>query len=543
MMTTETKTNGALAFEPARLIDITKIDESDLNPRKTFDEAKLRELAATVKSHGILEDLTVRKTKGDRYEIVFGARRRRAALLAGLTEIPCKVREMTDDAALELMTIENLQRDDVHPLEEAEGYERLVKKYGRSVEDVATKVGKSVGYVYQRMKLLALSPKARKAFRCGELSAAVALFVARIPNTKLQDEAVLEVGAHGIRDEGCTARQALEYIRRNYMLSLQDAPFDAESETLVPDAGTCTKCPKRTGNQTLLFADVKQKDMCTDPPCFSQKTKASNVIRLKVLAEQGSTIADAKQRQSFYPYDTAHSPKSGYVDLDRECYDDPKSRTYRALTKGAKLQTIAVVGPDDRIHELVTESVMSKALKASGVKLRSSGSSAASGRGDAKWQKDEAERGRKMAIQREASAIALERIGIAATNKERSDRAFWLLLAQSFQQNAGFESIRGAAKSRAIVTKKGQTPDRGLSTWFTKASAAQLRGFVVELAASVGAFFGDAPASNLVDAGKLFHVDVKKIIGEVQASKKKKVAEREEKATRATKTRNPRANR
>lgn len=164
-------------------IRLEELAPSPTNPRKTFDDAKLEELARSIASVGVLEPLIVRahqNGEGVRYEIVAGERRFRAATLAQIETVPCMVRELDDVQVLEIQAIENLQRDDVHPLEEAEGYAALMKAAGYDVDEIAAKIGRSGRYVYDRIKLLQLIPAVRKVFVDGEITAGHAILLARL---------------------------------------------------------------------------------------------------------------------------------------------------------------------------------------------------------------------------------------------------------------------------------------------------------------------------------------------------------------------------
>jgi ParB/RepB/Spo0J family partition protein len=162
-------------------IALPDIIRSKSNPRKTFDAAKLTELAASIKEHGVLQPILVRPNgKAGTYELVAGERRYRAAQEAGLAEIPALVRELTDTQVLEIQVIENLQRDDLHPLEEADGYRQLAKTKGYDVARIAERIGRSVKYVYDRMKLAGLVDEARKIFLDGRITAGHAILLARL---------------------------------------------------------------------------------------------------------------------------------------------------------------------------------------------------------------------------------------------------------------------------------------------------------------------------------------------------------------------------
>lgn len=311
--------------------------------RAHFDKAGMAELAASIKAHGVMQPILVRPltdgptAKGFSFEVVAGERRALASKAAGVAEIPATVRELTDEQCLELQLIENLQRQDLHELAEAEGYESLLK-LGHSIEDMAAKTGKSKGTIYARMKLLALTPAARGAFYQGKIAASVALLLARIPVAKLQDEALKEVSAEHIRvddtgdRDGATyrdhmsVRAAIAHIHQNYMLKLSGAPFKPSDPDLVPKAGACGVCPKRTGNQPELFGDVKGADVCTDPICFKQKVLAHSERLLAAAKDSGQMIltGSAAKKVAAYGIDNR---LEGYVKL--EARDFNAKGTYR----------------------------------------------------------------------------------------------------------------------------------------------------------------------------------------------------------------------
>jgi ParB/RepB/Spo0J family partition protein len=267
------------------------------------------------------------------FEVVAGERRVLAARQAGLEEITATVRDLTDEQVLELQLIENLQRQDLHELAEAEGYEAL-QQLGHTVDDMAAKVGKSKATLYARMKLLALGPEGRKAFYDGKLSASTALLVARIP-LSLQKQALTEItklNGYGDEKEPMSARQAQRFIHENYMLRLADAGFKTGDATLVPSAGACGPCPKRTGNQPQLFGDVKGADVCTDPICFKQKIKAHAERAIAEAAETGQKVLSGPAAKKVARNGVDYS-LDGYVRLDARDYD--RNGTYRqTLGKG-----------------------------------------------------------------------------------------------------------------------------------------------------------------------------------------------------------------
>lgn len=325
-----------------QLIELARITPSPTNPRTHFDEDALNDLAASIGKHGVLQPVLVRPCKevGWEYELVCGRRRFLAAKKAGLTQIPATVRELDDTEALEVQVIENLQREGIHPLEEADGYFALVNVHGHSAESLAAKIGKSRGYVYQRLSLAKLPEAARELMWKGDMNVSLAMLVARIPDEELQREAAEKI-LHGHRtwEDGkehwlpLTVKAATELVQDEYMLELKGAPFNTTEETLVAEAGACTLCPKRTGNVVDLFGDVGGRDMCTDPPCFRRKTEATwgfkSMARVAQLRERGrkaSVLTIAQSERALYWDGKRISPGAIYVSPAEPWDGDKKKR-------------------------------------------------------------------------------------------------------------------------------------------------------------------------------------------------------------------------
>jgi len=281
-------------------IPLAKIRESKTNPRRFFDEAKLAELADNIRQHGVLQPILLRPFREGEvgtYELVAGARRYRASRLAKCESIPATVRELTDAQALELQVIENVQRVDVHPLDEAQGYAALIEVQPDTytVESIAARVGKSSAYVNGRLRLIQLISEAKQSFYEDKLTVAHAFEIARLqPND--QRRALQECfpqyrnAAAILKDkkaEATTVRELRTWIEREIHLDLTNAPFDPQDETLLPKAGACARCPKRTGSNPLLFPEVRQKSICTDRECYRAKVEALVQIQVKPLEEKG----------------------------------------------------------------------------------------------------------------------------------------------------------------------------------------------------------------------------------------------------------------
>lgn len=361
-------------YAPA-LVELAKIHPSPTNPRKQLGD--LVELTASVKRHGILQPVLARpNAKG--FELVSGHRRFAAAKAAGLESIPCVVREISDQETLEIQLVENCQRVDIHPLDEADAYELLHRKHKIDVDALAAKVGKSKAYVYARMKLCALkSETARKAFLANTINASVALYLARIPNVDLQEKAAKEVTAAEVQTRGkdddgyerwqkhkepMSARRALEHIQSHYMLRLADAPFDRADVDLVPTAGACTTCPKRTGNQKELFADVSSGDVCTDPKCFGEKRDAHwKLVKLKAEAEGVKTIEGKAAEKVFRHGREDLEYSSPYYAADAEVWDGNKHVKVAALIKkNDKIEKTLAKAPTGEIVELVSKDAINR---------------------------------------------------------------------------------------------------------------------------------------------------------------------------------------
>ena len=198
----KTESSGSLS------LPISQVETCSSQPRKRFDDESLQELADSISQHGIIQPLTVRKLSSGYYQIIAGERRWRAARLAGLQEVPVIVIEADDRKAAELAMIENLQREDLNPMEEAAGFQSLIESYHMTQEEAAQRVGKSRSAVTNALRLLGLTPSVRKLVEEGKLSAGHArAFVPLSPS--LQDSA-----ANAIVSGGLSVRQTEALVKR-----------------------------------------------------------------------------------------------------------------------------------------------------------------------------------------------------------------------------------------------------------------------------------------------------------------------------------------
>jgi len=298
-----------------RAVPLSALRPSETNPRQLPDPDSQKELVASVKTHGVLVPLLVRPS-GDKghYEIVAGHRRFAAAKAAGLKVVSAEVRLLDDAKVLELQLIDNLQRADIHPLDEAAHLHRLLA-IGYQPEAVAQKIGKSLTYVWLRLQLTHLTPAARKLYLDGVLTIKHASLLARIQpedQARVLEYAVVEDWTGGGKRHAKTARSPRElasYINSRIYLKLAAAPFDPKDAALVPEAGACTSCPKRTGTTPALFPDVQEAETCTDGACFTRKLDAH--VAARVAAAKGSVVKLSRAYGTVAP---GHVSRSEWVE-------------------------------------------------------------------------------------------------------------------------------------------------------------------------------------------------------------------------------------
>ncbi len=179
-------------------LPISQVEPGLKQPRKRFDEDSLQDLADSIRTHGVIQPLTVRRLSSGYYQIIAGERRWRAAKLAGLTEIPAVIIEADDRTVMELGLIENLQREDLNPVEEANGYKVLIEEYGLTQEEVAQRVGKSRPAVANALRLLALPDPVHQLLEEGKLSAGHARAILAAPSGELQKKLAQKVIAEDL---------------------------------------------------------------------------------------------------------------------------------------------------------------------------------------------------------------------------------------------------------------------------------------------------------------------------------------------------------
>lgn len=233
-----------------QLLPIYKVEPNPDQPRQDFDEEELQALADSITVHGIIQPLTVREMPNGYYQIIAGERRWRAARMANLSDVPAVIIEADDKKAMELALIENLQRQDLNPLEEALGYQTLMNEYGLTQEEAAGRVGKSRPAVANALRLLGLCPEVQERVRKGELSAGHARAILQLKSEKKQQDAAQKIVALGL-----SVRQA-ELLCKN----MSKEPVPQKKEVFAVDyVAECEKSLSKHLGRGVKIVNGKRK--------------------------------------------------------------------------------------------------------------------------------------------------------------------------------------------------------------------------------------------------------------------------------------------
>ncbi len=487
-----------------RNLPLAVLTESATNPRRTFEDAALKELAESIRSQGVLSPLLVRPLNERSFEIVFGARRYRAAQIAEAATVPVRIAKLTDAQALEAQLVENLVRRDVHPMEEAQGFAALLRldepKY--SIDQIAARTGKSPAFVAQRLKLTELVPSAVDAFYQEEIGVGHALLLAR-----LQPEQQEQALASCFREEWAGAgnkprrillpiRHLQEWIETHVLLILKDAPFDKKDAALLPEAGSCLHCPKRTGHNKLLFEGMTSKqDACTSPDCYQAKVAAhvQKTLAAKPKLVQISTIYRGHDESS------AALQPNRYVEIrqtkpeDKQQRDWPEYKTCKfvseaVITDGSGKGELRKVcaNPDCPIHH-----PKKKANPA-----------------DAKFKAEQEKRHREEAL---AQATGLRVLGaIVSAVPVRLMKRDLLFVAEQLLPLLDDQRRTTIARRRGIKGRDGESTTKLLSTLVRKADESTLGGLLVEITILLSRTPMDAGKA-LTNGAQLYKVDTNAI--------------------------------
>ena len=493
-------------------VPLSLLMESATNPRQHFEEDDLNELAETIRKSGVYQAILARP-KDDRLEIVFGARRFRASQLAGRETIPALVREMSDAEVLEAQLVENLQRRDVHPMEEAEGYKRLLSlaEPTYTVEQIAAKVGKTPVYIATRLKLTDLCDEVAAQFYQNHIGTGHALLLAKLP-AEMQTPgltACFKEVYTGNSDKPARillpVRNLRFWIETNVLLLLKDAPFDKRNAQLVPAVGSCVDCPKRTGHNKLLFADLGKQDNCTDPTCYQAKVQAhiTASVAAKPQLVQISTAYRAQAEGS-----TVLS-RGKYVAISEERPAD-KEQAKRPEFKTCKYATEAIITEGEgqgTIHKVCTHAACSVHHPKAKQEARDEAQ-------QAKWKAEQEKLRREEAIANTTGLRVLSAIGSAVPVRLlKRDLLFiaeWLLSVMDENR------IEAIARQHGIRQKRDDGGVRKtLTAFLRRADEGSISRLLVEASILLAASRGNATAI-LKDAATAYKVDTEAIATKVR---------------------------
>lgn len=501
---------------------IDRLIPSPFNPRSDFSKEELQELAGTFKTVGVLQPIIARPSVRypEKLEIVSGERRWRAGKLAELATVPVLVRQLTDEEAKKLQLVENLQRKDLTVLELGAGYRELHEKHGRSVEQIAADVKKSRSSVYDAMQLLKLGAAGKAALANKSVTVSSALLVSYIPAGKRQDEALESV-------KGLTVEDAKAVLRSRFVLELKKAPFAAADAQLLPKAGPCTTCPKRSGAQPELFAGKDEKELCLDAECYRAKCDAVvERARAAHAAGKGPRVLSKKECES--AFDTYGTVRGGdFKEPDAQCFHDEKGRTFRQLLgkhiehqlvlaqhpvsgklvelldNAGLMDTVNVAGKIERREQ--EKRVEKKSKQPQALKRLLDGEDSPPEKTAEKGDELEEKIGEAM-VGRLADAVA------ARAAQKKTDKAYWRWLVNF----AVASDLPGAC---AEVERRGLTGPNVLTRWMDRATEAQVKGLFTSMLLFDGIY--SSQAIDPADA-KFLGIDQEKMAKEIEAELKPK---------------------
>ena len=474
-----------------RNLPLAVLTESASNPRRVFQDAALKELADSIRAQGVLSPLLVRPVTEQSFEIVAGARRYRAAQMAEAATVPVRIVNLTDAQALEMALVENLIRADVHPMEEANGLRALLMleepKY--TIEQLAAKIGKTPFFVASRVRLTELIAPAVEAFYAEEIGVGHALLLAKLQPTQ-QEQALTNCfreewsgGSGKNKRILLPVRHLQHWIEHNVLLLLKQAPFNKRDAQLVPAAGSCVDCPKRTGHNKLLFADVTESssDACTDPNCHSAKVEAhvQKQVAAKPELVQISTAYGLQQDGSKIV------TRSKYVEIKSEKPDTPEKAKWPEF-KTCKYTAEAIVSegidkgqlrnvctqPDCTIHHPKKQST----------------------KADASFKAEQDKSRREQALANATGMRVLQTI-VAAVPVRLMKRDF-LFIAEQMLPMLDDKRLEMVARNRGIRAKEGESAGKLLTAFLRKAEEGVIGKVIVEAVILLS-------ASKPADGGKI----------------------------------------
>ena len=488
-----------------RNLPLALLIPSKTNPRRVMEDDALLELAESIRVHGVLEPLIVRPIAERQFEVVAGGRRFLASKVAEKQDAPCSVRELTDAQVLEIQLVENLQRRDVHPLEEAQGFHALLQleepKY--SIEQIAAKVGKTPSYVATRARLTELAPPAVEAFYAEEIGVGHALLLAKLQSAQ-QEQALANCfreewggGAGKSKRILLPVRHLQHWIEQNVLLLLKRAPFNKRDAQLVPAAGSCVDCPKRTGHNKLLFVELSGGlDACTDPDCYAAKLEAH--VKTKVAAKPELVQISTAYKQQLEGEKAI--PRNKYVEIREEKPDTPEKAKWPEF-KTCKYTTEAIVadGIDKgEMRKICTEpNCPVHRPKKQPVKA------------DASFKAEQEKRRREEAL---ANAIGIRVLQtIVAAVPVRLMKRDLLFIAEQLFALLDDKRLEMVTRNQGIRAKEGESTVKLLSAFVRKADEGTVGKLIVEAVILLSARTQPDGSRTLRAAAQVYGVDTEAI--------------------------------
>jgi len=457
-----------------RNLPLNVLTESTTNPRRIFADVALKELADSIRVQGVLSPLLVRPLTGQNFEIVAGARRYRAAQIAEAATVPVRIVNLTDAEALEAALVENLIRADVHPMEEANGFRALLAleepKY--SIEQIAARTGKSAVFVCTRLRLTELSPVIVEAFYREEIGVGHALLLARLQPAQ-QEQALPNCFREDWGGSGKAKRILLpvrhlqHWIEHNVLLFLKQAPFNKRDAQLVPAAGSCVDCPKRTGNNKLLFAEwaSDNESQCTDPNCYGAKVEAflQKQIAAKPELVQISTAYGQQQEGSKI------ITRSKYVEIKSEKPDTPEKAKW----------------PEFKTCRFITEAIVSEGIDKGELRRVCAQADCPthhpkkqSTKADSSFKAEQDKRRREEALANATGMRVLQTI--AAAVPVRLMKRDLLFIAEQMLSVMDDKRLEIVARNRGIRAKEGESATKLLTAFLRQADEGAIGKLIVE---------------------------------------------------------------
>lgn len=480
----------------------------------------LTELQASISEHQLIHPILVRPMAKD-FELVVGERRLEATRLNGAKTIDATVRELDEVEARAIQMVENFHREDASPWDEAESIRWLVDETGLSVPEVAARLACSESKVRQRMTLLRVAPGIVDQVR--PLPVSIALVIAQIAGEKEQERAL------DLYQPGESASEFQREVQWSVLRLLQSAPFDTADADLVPAAGACIGCPKRTCAQGSLF-EVRhsQDDRCLDRQCFETKTAAAFEDAAVRVRAAGGTVASASETKKLLPH--GQVPYGGPVQLGGTTPHSFKkwSSVVRSCNAEQKREigaaTTLVQDANGRPHELVDRAKM-RSILAGNAKTKKYADELGGSKARAAVSPQEAKRKLDAKIDRETSSRFVAAIVEQVEREGASGVAILALVLQ-----VGRDCVADVAIRRGWADKKTQEPRAALTKAMSGLTEAEQLALAVEvLALNVERGWAGKEALDV------FGVDRKGIRAEVSKEIRAAEAERAKKKSTAKK--------